>query len=364
MDPIAHTLVGATLAQTPLGRWSTRATITLVLGANAPDIDAVTMLVDGDLALGFRRGWTHGVLAMVVLPIVLTGLVLLLDRGLARITGEAARARAAPVLALAYLAVLTHPMLDWLNTYGIRLLMPFSGEWFYGDALFIVDPWVWLLAGATVVLANTRSRVGVGGWLALGVLLTALISSFPGVPSVARMVWLVGVVTIGAVRYRAGAEPPTSRVAGICLVVITLYIAAMVTSTWLAERAVGVWLAERDDAPIEIMAGPRPATPLVRNIVVVDAEHFHFLELDWLASDRIRVASPAIERGPRGPIVAAALAAPHVRGLTTWMRFPAFEVEELVDGYRVTVTDVRYARRTGAGIGGAVIELDRDLTVR
>ena len=112
------------------------------------------------------------------------------------------------------------------------------------------------------------------------------------------------------------------------------------------------------------MAGPRPATPLVRNIVVVDAEHFHFLELDWLASDRIRVASPAIERGPRGPIVAAALAAPHVRGLTTWMRFPAFEVEELVDGYRVTVTDVRYARRTGAGIGGAVIELDRDLTVR
>ena len=364
MDPIAHTLVGASLAETPLKRWSAMATPTLILGANAPDIDAVTMLVDADLSLGFRRGWTHGVLAMAVLPIVLTGLVLLLDRARARFTGGPPRARAAPILALASLSVLTHPILDWLNTYGIRLLMPFSDEWFYGDALFIVDPWVWLLAGTTVMLAHTRSRAGIGGWLALGVLLTALITSFPGVPPVARLLWLLGVVTIGAVRYRAGAAPPGPRVAGICLVVITIYIAAMAASASVAERAVRVWLAERDDTPIAVMAGPAPATPFVRNIIVVDAEHYHFLELHWLAADRIRATSPAIERGPRGPVVEAALTAPHVRGLATWMRFPAFGVEELADGYRVTVTDVRYARRAGAGIGGAVVELDSQLRVR
>ena len=43
-----------------------------VLAANAPDGDAVTMFVSRDLSLGFRRGWTHGVLAMAVLPLVLT----------------------------------------------------------------------------------------------------------------------------------------------------------------------------------------------------------------------------------------------------------------------------------------------------
>jgi len=36
-----------------------------------------------------------------------------------------------------------HPTLDWLNTYGMRWLMPFSGRWFYGDAVFIVDPGCW-----------------------------------------------------------------------------------------------------------------------------------------------------------------------------------------------------------------------------
>ena len=65
----------------------------LILGANAPDIDAVTMFVSRDLSLGFRRGWTHGVLAMVVLPIVLTLLLLLLDRALARAGADGSRGR-------------------------------------------------------------------------------------------------------------------------------------------------------------------------------------------------------------------------------------------------------------------------------
>ena len=55
-----------------------------------PDIDAVTMLVDRDLALAVRRGWTHGVLAVAVLPVVLTLALLLLDRALARWRGTGA----------------------------------------------------------------------------------------------------------------------------------------------------------------------------------------------------------------------------------------------------------------------------------
>ena len=178
MDPVTHTLVGASLAQTGLKRVSPRATVTLLLAANAPDIDALTMLISRDVSLGARRGWTHGILAMVLLPILLAGLVWLVSRLLTS-TGQPTRdpVRFGPILALATLGVLTHPLLDWLNTYGIRLLMPFDGRWFYGDALFIVDPWVWLLAAAPVVLATTgrpASRVAwllgaaAASWLVLG----------------------------------------------------------------------------------------------------------------------------------------------------------------------------------------------------
>ena len=93
MDPLAHTLVGATMAETRL-RNSTAAMAAPagIFAANAPDVDAVTMFITRDLSLGFRPGWTHGVLAMAVLPLVLTAALLLLDRWW-RGCGDASRGR-------------------------------------------------------------------------------------------------------------------------------------------------------------------------------------------------------------------------------------------------------------------------------
>ena len=72
MDPLAHTLAGAALAESRLGRTTRLAAPALYVGANLPDLDALTyVLADGDVSLGFRRGWTHGVLAAVVLPVLL-----------------------------------------------------------------------------------------------------------------------------------------------------------------------------------------------------------------------------------------------------------------------------------------------------
>ncbi len=82
MDPLAHTLVGASLSETRLSRL---ATPTLILSANAPDIDVVSMAFGRDPSLGFRRGWTHGVLAMVVLPLALAALTVLADRAVASV---------------------------------------------------------------------------------------------------------------------------------------------------------------------------------------------------------------------------------------------------------------------------------------
>jgi len=80
MDPIAHSLVGACLSETRLQRLSALATPRLVLAANAPDIDIISTAAGRDFSLGFRRGWTHGVFAMAVLPLALAALILLADR--------------------------------------------------------------------------------------------------------------------------------------------------------------------------------------------------------------------------------------------------------------------------------------------
>ena len=364
MDPLAHTLAGATLAETRLRNWTPLAAPALILGANAPDIDAVTMFVSRDLSLGFRRGWTHGVLAMVVLPIVLTGLLLLLDRAVARRRGREPRARAGPLLGLSTLAVVSHPLLDWLNTYGVRFLMPFDGTWFYGDALFVVDPWVWLLLGASVVLARSTSRVGVAAWIVLGVATTSLITGFEGAPAATRLLWCAGVAAIVWLRLAGRWTGRIPQLATLCLSAAALYIVVMVAASLLAERQVASWLAERDDTPVEIMASPAPGNPLLRQIVVADAEHYHFLEVDWLSRNPIRISRPSIERGGDNAVTRAALTAPHVWGLSVWTRFPAFRVERTKDGYRVSISDVRYVWRAGSGLGAAVVELEPDLRVR
>ena len=366
MDPLAHTLVGATLAETTVGRRTARAVPMLLLAANAPDIDAVTMFIGRDLALGFRRGWTHGVLGLMVLPLLLAGLVLLADGLMARATHRPAMARTGPLVALGYLGVFSHPALDWLNTYGVRLLMPFDGRWFYGDALFIVDPWLWLLTSATVVLAHSHSTGSRAAWVGLGLLSTALVTGVTGVPPGARIAWLVGVGVICGLRVWGGIQSGLMqrRMATTCLGVAAVYIGMMIIGSRLAADQARAWMNERGETATAVMAGPIPANPFVRDIIVVDDRHYHFLELHWLEHPLVRPTITAINRGAQGPIIEAALKAPHVRGLATWMRFPAFAVEEQSDGYRVTVQDVRYVRRGSTTLGTTVVDLDQNLNVR
>ena len=60
MEPLAHTLAGACLAESGLKRLTPLATSTLLIAANIPDLDGACYLHSADLAFAFRRGWTHG----------------------------------------------------------------------------------------------------------------------------------------------------------------------------------------------------------------------------------------------------------------------------------------------------------------
>ncbi|HEX9148644.1 MAG TPA: metal-dependent hydrolase, partial [Thermoanaerobaculia bacterium] len=156
MDNLCHTLVGAALGEAGLARRKPLATATLLIGANLPDVDAFTYAFsDGPTSLAFRRGWTHGVLAMAVLPVLLAAAMVAFDQLVRRRRRkEKIPARFRALLVPAFASVLSHPLLDFLNTYGVRFLYPFSKRWFYGDTLFIVDPWVWI--ALAVGIASSR----------------------------------------------------------------------------------------------------------------------------------------------------------------------------------------------------------------
>lgn len=166
MDNLTHSLVGPLIGQAGLKRRTGLAMPALIIGANLPDIDGACV-VFGVESLAMRRGLTHGPIAWLLLPLALAGLLWWFDQWQARRSKRPlgrADVRFGWLFALAFIACLTHPALDWLNNYGIRLLEPFSSRWFYGDTLFIADVWLWAGLGFATWLSLRRERKTGGGW--------------------------------------------------------------------------------------------------------------------------------------------------------------------------------------------------------
>ncbi|MEO9468944.1 metal-dependent hydrolase [Parasphingorhabdus sp.] len=167
MDNLTHSLAGAVLGQLGLKKKTGLGMATLIIAANIPDIDAFATLLGGQQHLALRRGITHGPIAMLVLPILLTGLMIWFDRWQSR-RGKRPDDRL-PIhrgwlLALAFIGTLSHPALDWLNSYGVRLLEPFSSQWYYGDSIFIIDIWIWAALIAGVWISRRREKKGRTDW--------------------------------------------------------------------------------------------------------------------------------------------------------------------------------------------------------
>jgi inner membrane protein len=162
MDNLTHSLAGALFGQMGLKKKTGLAMPTLIIAANLPDIDAVAVLLGGHQHLAIRRGITHGPIALVLLPILLWAAMLAWDKW--RPSEKRLPVHKGWLLALAFIGCISHPALDWLNNYGIRLLEPFSSQWFYGDTIFIIDIWIWVALGLSVWLSLRRERRGEGSW--------------------------------------------------------------------------------------------------------------------------------------------------------------------------------------------------------
>jgi len=274
--------------------------------------------------------------------------------------------RPVTLLGIAFLGVWSHPLLDWLNTYGIRLLMPFNDTWFYGDTLFIIDPWFWLLAGAGVVLARSESWRGIGVWIVLGTALTALVFSADMVPWAAKIVWMTGVAVIVLVRWTGRHRHSAQPIAFGLLIATVLYVAFMFAGARLTTMHARSHLSADGVEVRQVMANPMPARPLMRTGVAASSTHYYLFEVNWMRPGSFGLTWDPVPIEPPDRIAEAALSAPDVQGLRGWMRFPVYEVHTQGDGWRVFIRDLRYVhpeQESSPGIGMAVVDLDEELRV-
>ncbi len=156
MEPLTHLLTGAAISRTGLNRQSALATLTLVLAAEAPDIDVVNYFGGPVYGFAHHRGITHTFVGAPFVAALAVAVVYAIHR-VRRLRGEAAQTALPPprwglLYGYALLAVLSHLLLDFTNAYGVRPFEPFSYRWYSWDIVSIVEPALYVILLAGLVL--------------------------------------------------------------------------------------------------------------------------------------------------------------------------------------------------------------------
>ena len=228
---------------------------------------------------------------MLVWPFVLTALMLFIGRF------RKVKPDARGLLLLSAIAIVSHPLLDLMNTYGVRLLMPFSERWFYGDTLFIIDPWLWLMLFVGIVLARRAQRAG---------------------------------------------SPAPFRPMRVALGIAGAYV-GMMMATGIVGRGIARRALEARGLQVQrLMVSPLPLNPLARDVV---ASAGPMQVWGTLRLEGTRVRFREAERYPKrddSPEARAASATVQGRRFLAWARFPYFLQHGGCPPAHTCILDLRY----------------------
>lgn len=384
MDNLTHTLVGM-VAGDVIARSSAEATGGLsgtlrrsyvvavaALGSNLPDIDL--LLTYGGFAPGkmgyllHHRGHTHTVIGCLLLAALLYAGA----RLWARFRGHhLARGDRVVIAVAALLGVLLHLGMDSLNSYGVHPWWPFDNRWFYGDAVFIIEPLYWLSVAPLIFTVRTR-------WARVALCLVLLLAlGIGGLLHRDLPLWLACALPLVAAmlfvgrRYSARAAALTSAVAIVCVTAVFL------VSGRVAARDVAAFAATNfpRESTVDHVLSPLPSNPLCWNVLLLQEAGEQYVVRQGVVAvapsllaagrcptlplgvqvtapyQRPRTASSASVRW-QGELVMdrsrlAAIVAENceARELMQFARAPFF-IEE---GHRRVLGDLRFDRETGLG---------------
>jgi len=337
LEPVTHFLTGACLSRAGLNRKSALATLTMVLAAEASDLDILWGLRGQIENLQHHRGITHSFVGAPVVAAATLGFIYLLylwkgPSGKPRILRSKLPVRWGYLYWLALIAALSHILLDYTTSYGIRMFAPFDWRWYSWDIVFIVEP----------------------------VILLALITGL-ALPSL-----------FGLINQEIGARSKGPRGRGgaifalLCLALVWGY------RDYQHRRALSAMgsLLYKGAVPVKYAAYPYWVNPFRWHGVVETEAFFQTMPVDSMTPEVDRQNQARTYFKPEVTPVTQAAKASHLgRVYLDWAVFPITQTEPLLGkfkGYLVRFQDLRlvYPEMRGRGPLGGWVLLGPDLRVQ
>jgi inner membrane protein len=197
MDNLTHTLVGTLVGDTA-ARFTSNANSGLpadtrrnfwvgmmAVGSNLPDADFIYPMLSGSkLAyLSEHRGHTHTVIGALIAAALMW---LVCECVLRRRGFKLSFHDRYGLIGIALLAPLLHIAMDFTTSYGVHPFWPFDNRWYYGDAVFIIEPLFWAACAPLAFVLKTRiARVLIVVVLIIGIALSMSTKMVP--PSLSFM---------------------------------------------------------------------------------------------------------------------------------------------------------------------------------
>ena len=161
MDNLTHSLAGlmeAELVSETFKVTREQRFILLAIGVlanNFPDLDL--LYADRiERPIGYllhHRGHTHTLAGIVVGFLLVIAALFAVPKTRALLKQSKMLARVIFTLGL---GLITHLLMDSWNSYGVHPLWPFSSKWFFGDAIFILEPVLWISLALPFLLLVSR----------------------------------------------------------------------------------------------------------------------------------------------------------------------------------------------------------------
>ena len=150
MDSLTQILLGASVAELAIGRAvGRRAALYGAALGTLPDLDVLIRFGGAVEDFTYHRGFSHSLIVMTAAAPVI-GWALWKLQGLASLKQW---------VAMVWLVLVTHALLDAATVYGTQLFWPLTEYPVSGSALFIIDPayTIWLAAGLLAALLMSRT---------------------------------------------------------------------------------------------------------------------------------------------------------------------------------------------------------------